>query len=283
MSQENRSTSTGTPARQAGRGREADHPKDIPAPGWKDILARVWRDTSRKNLSLVAGGVTYYMLLALFPALAALVSIYGLIADPAQVAQTVNALSRLMPPSALKLIGDELHHLVSASNGALSLGAVVGLIISLVTASYGVSGMIVALDIAYGEEERRGFIQFYLLTMILTIGLIIGGLIVLALIAVLPVVLVDMGASPTTRWVALIVEWPLLLAFMTTTLAVLYRYGPDRQEARWEWISPGAIAAMILWGTGSLLFTVYVAHFNSYDRTYGGLGTAAMLLTWLWL
>lgn len=283
MPEENRIRAAEAHAGQADRGREAERPQDIPSSGWKDILARVWRDINRKNLSLVAGGVTYYMLLALFPALAALVSLYGLITNPAQVGQTINALSRLMPAAALKLIGDELRHLASASNGTLGLGAVIGLVISVATASYGVSGMIVALDIAYGEEDRRSLVQFYMLTMVFTIGLIIEGLIVLALIAVLPVALVDMGASPTTRWIVLIVEWPLLLGCMMVTLAVLYRYAPDRHEAQWKWISPGAITAMVLWGIGSLLFTLYVTHFNSYDKTYGALGAVAVLLTWLWL
>jgi membrane protein len=265
------------------RGRQADRPQDIPVPGLKDILARVWRNTLRKNLSLVAGGVTYYMLLALFPALATLVSIYGLVADPAQVERTLNLLSKVIPASSQQLIAAELHHLASASNTALSAGAVVGLVISLGTASFGVSGMINALNITYDEEDQRSLFKFYLITVILTIGMIVSGVLALVLVAFLPAILASLGADPTMKWIALIVEWPLLMAFVMATLMVLYRFAPDREDARWEWITPGALTATLLWVGVSLLFTLYVANFNNYDATYGALGAVAVLLTWLWL
>jgi membrane protein len=266
-----------------GHGRHADKPSQIPTPGIKDILARVWQNILKKNLSLIAGGVTYYMLLALFPALATLVSIYGLVADPAQVARTLNALSRVIPASSQQLIAAELTHLTSASNTALSAGAIIGLIISLGTASFGVSGMISALNITYDQDDNRSLFKFYLITLILTIGMIISGVITLVLVALLPAILIHIDADATTKWIALIVEWPLLMAFVMATLMVLYRYAPDREEARWEWITPGAVIATLLWVVVSLLFTIYVAHFNNYNATYGALGAVAVLLTWLWL
>jgi membrane protein len=266
-----------------GRGREAAQPQHIPLRGWKDILVRAWNDSNEKNISLIAGGVTYYVILALFPALAALVSIYGLIANPATVAKNINAISGLLLPSAQKLIGDELHQLISTSGGALSFGAIIGLLIALWSASRGMSGMISALDIAYGQEEKRGFIKFNLLAIVLTIGLIIGGLIAVALVAVVPAAAAGPSSDPVLKWVVLIGEWPLLIVFMMAMLAVLYRYAPDRDEPRWEWTSPGAIFAAILWVLGSLLFSIYVAHFGNYNKTYGSLGAVIVLLTWLWL
>lgn len=247
------------------------------------MIKRALSDSGEKNLSLIAGGVTYYVVLALFPGLAALVSIYGLVADPGQVERQVNALSGLLPDSTKQLIGDELHQLVSASGGALSIGVVLGIAFALWTASRGMSGMIGALDIAYDQVERRSFLRFNAVALVLTIGLIVSGLIVIALVAGLPAVLSAIGANPGTKWVALIVEWPLLIIFVMLMLAALYRFAPDRSEPRWEWISPGAVTATVLWTIGSVVFSIYVSHFGSYNRTYGSLGAVIVLLTWLWL
>ena len=281
MAQDER-TGTADPG-ERGRGRHADRPGQIPGAGIKDILARVWRNILKKNLSLVAGGVTYYLLLSLFPALATLVSLYGLVADPRQVARTLNALSRVIPAGSQQLIAAELHHLTAASNTALSAGAVIGLVISLATASFGVSGMISAVNIAYDQEDTRSLAKFYWITLILTVGLIISGTVTLVLVALLPVILSHLDADATTKWVALVVEWPVLMGFVMATLMVLYRYAPHRENARWEWITPGAVIATLLWVIVSLLFTVYVARFNNYDATYGALGAVAVLLIWLWL
>jgi len=143
--------------------------------------------------------------------------------------------------------------------------------------------MITALDIAYGEKERRGFFKFNLYALGLTIGMIIGGLIIIALVAVLPAVVKALGIGGTTKWLLLLLEWPLLIVFIMFGLAVLYRFAPDRDAPQWRWVSPGAIAATALWILGSILFTVYVANFASYDKTYGSLGGLIVLLTWLYL
>lgn len=277
------STVSGKADATSGRGREAEGPEQIPPRGWKDVLKRAWAANSEKNLSLVAGGVTYYVLLAVFPGLAALVSIYGLVADPHTIETEANSMSGLLPGDAQKLISTELHSLVSASGGALSVGVIVGLLIALWSASRGMSGLISALDIAYGQKETRSFFRFNLLALVLTIGLIIGGLIAIVLMAGLPVVLSFAGVASTTKWVAYAVEWLLLMVFVLITLALLYRYAPDRDEPKWEWVSPGAVIATLVWAIGSILFTVYVSHFGDYNKTYGSLGAIIALLTWLWL
>ena len=227
--------------------------------------------------------MTYAVVLALFPGLAALVSIYGLIANPAQIEKQVNAMSGLLPNSARQLIGDELHQLVSASGGALGIGVVLGLLLALWSASRGMSGMISALDIAYAQPERRGFFRFNLVALALTVGFVIVGLVVIALVAGLPAAVAAIGLGGTTRWLALIFEWPLLIVVMMAMLAVLYRYAPDRDMPRWQWISPGAVVATLLWVIASIVFSVYVSHFGSYNKTYGSLGAIIVLLTWLWL
>jgi len=268
---------------QENRGRSATSPHQIPLPGWKDILVRTWNEVSRNNIFLVAGGVTYAVLLALFPALAALVSIYGLLLDPGQVEAQVQALSNVLPPSSAQMIGQELHNLVSSSQGSLSISAVVSLVFALWSASRGMSGLLSAFNIAYDQKETRGFFRFNLIAIGLTMGALIGGTIIIALVGVLPAALQFVGLGVITKWLLLLLEWPLLIVVVMGGLAALYRYAPDRHPPRWRWVSPGAIVATVLWLAGSVGFSVYVSHFNSYDKTYGSLGGVVVLLTWLYL
>jgi membrane protein len=265
------------------RGREAAHPADIPLRGWKDVLWRVWGEVSDANLFLVAGGVTYAILLALFPGLAALISIYGLAFDASQVEKQINALAGVLPAETLQLLSDEVHTLVEASQGALGFSAVVGLLVALWTASRGMSGLITALDIAYEERERRSFLKFNLIALLLTVGLLLGGLVVIALVAVLPAALQFLAVGTTAKWLGLVVQWPLLIVVVMLGLAVLYRYAPDRDEPQWRWVSPGATVATLLWVAASIGFTLYVANFSSYNKTYGSLGGVIILLTWLYI
>ena len=265
------------------RGREADHPGAIPPKGWLDVLWRAWGEISEQNLFLIAGGVTYAIVLALFPGLASLVSLYGLVLDASQIEKQVSALTGILPAQTQQLLTDQLHALVASSTGTLGIGAGLGIILALWSASRGMSGLITGLDIAYEETERRGFFKFNMVALGLTLALMVGGVVVIALVAVLPaaVQLLDLGAA--TKWLLLVVEWPLLIVLVMLGLAILYRYAPDRDKPQWRWVSPGAIVATILWIVASIGFTVYVANFNSYDKTYGSLGGAIILLTWFYL
>ncbi|HJS86302.1 MAG TPA: YihY/virulence factor BrkB family protein [Acetobacteraceae bacterium] len=268
------------------RGRQAGDPREIPAAGWKDVLWRTYNGINEKNLFLVAGGVTYYVLLALFPALLALVFIYGLMFDRAQVEAQVNAMAGVLPDSARQLIATELHQIVSSSGGALSIGVVISVLFALWSASRGMSGLMSGLDIAYGEADERSFIRFNLIALGLTLGLLVAGVIAIALVAVLPALVAAFqgaGGGGIVKWVALIVEWPVLAAIMMILLAVLYRFAPDRRAPQWRWSSPGAIVASVLWIVGSILFSIYVANFGNYNATYGSLGAVVVLLTWLYL
>jgi membrane protein len=268
---------------QQDRGRSAIQPTQIPVHGWRDVLMRTWGEISEANIFLVSGGVTYAVILALFPGLAALVSIYGLLLDPAQVEKQVAALSTVLPPDTARMIGDELHNLVSASSGTLGVSAVVTLLFALWSASRGMSGLITALNIAYEQKETRSFFKFNLIAIGLTILMLIGGVITIALVGILPAVVGAVGLGVLTRWALLGLEWPLLIVVVMTGLAVLYRYAPNRDMARWKWVTPGAIAGTILWILGSIAFSVYVSHFSSYDKTYGSLGGVVVMLTWLYL
>jgi membrane protein len=271
------------PSPQLNRGRSATSPHQIPMPGWKDIVVRSWGVISANNIFLVSGGVTYAVLLALFPGLAALVAVYGLLLNPSQVEAQVALLANVLPPESTKMISDELHSLVTASSGSLSIGAGLALVLALWSASRGMSGLVTALNIAYDEKETRGFFKLNFLAIGLTLLMLAGGTVIIALVGVLPAVLQFVGLESSTKWLLLVLEWPLLIAVVLFGLAMLYRYAPDRHPPRWRWVSPGAIAATVLWLLGSLGFTVYVAHFNSYDKTYGSLGGVVVMLTWLYL
>jgi membrane protein len=265
------------------RGQEAESPWQVSARGWMDILKRAWKTSAQRNLSLVAGGVAYYVLIALFPALAALVSVYGLVANPADAIKHAQAFSGMLPASAVTSIGTELRQLTAASSKSLGLGAVIGFFTAVWSALRGMSGMISALNIAYGQPERRGFLRLTITGVLLTSVVVIGGLIALALIVALPIVLHQAGISEPRRWIGLTVEWPLLVLFFAGLIALIYRYGPDRDVPKWKWASPGVIAATMLWMIGSGLFSLYIDKFSSYDKTYGALGALLVLLIWLWL
>jgi membrane protein len=270
-------------ARQALVGRNASKPQDIPPAGWKDILWRSWNEISDNNIFLAAGGVTYAVLLALFPALAAFVSLYGLLMDPAQIEKQVSAMGAVLPGEMQRLLGQELQRLVSTSHGALGFGAVLGLLFALWSASRGMSGLMSALDIAYEEKERRSFWRFNMIAFGMTFLFIMGGIIAIALVAGLPTVVQFMGLGGPIKWLLLLVQWPVLIVLWLAGLAALYRYAPDRREPQWRWVSPGAICATALWIIASVAFTVYAANFSSYDGTYGSLGSVIVLLTWLYL
>lgn len=275
-----------TSGEQTKRDRATGDPRQISRAGWKDVLWRTFHGVNDKNLFLIAGGVTYYVLLALFPALVALVSLYGLAFNPSAVETQVNAMSGVLPSSARELVGTELHQIVSASGGALSTGAIIGVLFALWTASRGMSGMMSAMDVAYGETETRSFIRFNLVALGMTFALIVGGLLAIVLVAVVPAVvrsLSSVGGGGIVKWVVVIGEWPLLMIVIMSLLALLYRYAPDRHPPRWRWVTPGAIAGTVLWIIGSILFSVYVANFSNYNATYGSLGAVVVLLTWLYL
>ena len=262
---------------------EAKVPWRISARGWLSILRRSWKDTGERDLSLVAGGVSYYLLLALFPALGALVSVYGLVASPADVTKNVQSLTGMLPAPIVALIGDGLRQLVGTSGKSLGLGAVIGFAIALWSSVRAMTGIMEALNIAYGQPERRGVIRFNATALVLTIVVIVGGLITLMLIVGLPIMLDRGDAGGPRRWIGLVIEWPLLIAFVMGIVALIYRYGANQSKPRWRWAPPGVIVATALWVAGSILFTIYIDHFGSYNKAYGSLSILLVLLSWIWM
>lgn len=264
---------------------ESASPTDIPTAGWKSVLKCVYQEINERNLFLAAGGVTYSVLLAIFPGLVALVSIYGLVSNPAQVETQVNAMAGLLPEPSRQLVGTELHQIVSASGGALGIGVILGILFALWSTSRGMSGLMSALNMAYGETETRSFLRYNVVALLMSGALIVGGILAIALLAGIPGAVAALGprVGGVYKWVALIAEWPVLLIVVMLVLAMLYAYAPDRQPPRWRWVTPGAITAAILWLIASMAFGAYVGNFANYNATYGSLGAVIVLLTWLYL
>src|SRR5689334_17326134 len=265
------------------RGRAADHPAEIPPPGWKDILIRTYRSISDDRVFALAAGVTYYVLLALFPGLAALVSIYGIIANPADIGTLVASLHGTIPEGAINIISDQLHHLASQNQKALGLAFFGSLIVSLWSANAAIKALFDALNVVYGENEKRGFIRLTVLSLSFTVGMVLFLVLAMIGIIVIPAILNLLYLGTWSALILSVLRWPALLVILVFGLAVCYRYGPSRHDARWRWISWGSVAAAILWIIVSMLFSWYASNFGNYNKTYGSLGAVAGFMVWTWL
>jgi membrane protein len=265
------------------RGRLASAPSDIPARGWKDILWRVYENFNNHRIMAVAAGVTFYALLALFPAIAALVSLYGLFADPGTISKHLSDLSTFVPVGATEVIGDEMNRVAANGNRALGFAFVVSLAVSLWSANAGMKALFDALNIVYGEREKRGFITLNAMSLLFTAAAICFMLLALAVVVALPPVLGYLGLSAQTDWIIQIGRWPVLLVTVALALSILCRHGPSREKAQWRWITWGSAFAAVAWLIVSILFSWYTAHFGSYNTTYGSLGAVFGFMTWIWL
>jgi membrane protein len=261
----------------------AEKPTQIPWRGWRQIVKRSWAENKADNMPIIAGGVAFFGFLALFPAMIAMVSIYGLVASPATVADQVDEISTAMPASATSLITDQLRSITSHSGGALTVGLVVSILAALWSASGGVGNLVTAVNIAYDEVETRGFVRRKLIALGLTLGSIAFVLVTLTLVAVLPPVLEALPLGVVGTVLAQVARWVLLLLVMAGSLAVLYRVAADRDAPRFRWVSLGSLVVTVLWAVMSLLFSLYVDNFGSYDKTYGAIAGAIVLMLWLYL
>jgi membrane protein len=270
-------------AREPGRGREANTPGEIPARGWKDILWRMLWGISEDRILSTSGGVAFFALLAVFPAIATIVSLYGLFADVSTIRGHLSLLAGILPGGVLELIGGQISLIVTQGSDTLSVAFIVGFLVALWSANSGVAALFDALNVVYGEKEKRSLLRFYATTFLLTLGMI--GFVILAISAVVvaPVVFTFMGfATPAERLLA-ILRWPVLLVIVGVWLAVIYRYGPSRRDPKWRWVTWGSVTAAVLWLAASMLFSWYVANFDSYNKTYGSLGAGVGFMVWIWL
>jgi membrane protein len=264
-------------------GRGATDPEQIPARGWWDIAIRVWHSLMRDNVTLVSGGLAMYALLSVFPALAAAVSGYGLLFHPADVIAQMRSFSGVLPPGVWDLFNSDLQDITRRASGTLTLTAVLGLALALLSARSGMSSLMQATNIAYQEQEKRSFVRQVLISLAFTFGAILAFVLMLLLGVAVPLVFAAFGAN---AWVQALVEglrWLLLWAFAAMGLMVIYRFAPARRPARWRWVVGGALVAATLWLSGSVLFSIYVRAAGTYTRTYGALGSVIALLTWFYL
>jgi len=263
------------------RGGSAASPKDIAVGGWKDILLRVYRGISDDRILANAAAVTFYSLLALFPAIAALVSIYGVFADPNSITNQFDALSGILPGGGMIVIRDQLTRLASKGSGSLTVGFVIGLVVSLWSANGGMKAMFDALNAVYEEKERRSFLQLNAVSLTLTIAMIAFAIVAIVCIVAVPVALGYLPGFVGT--VINVARWPLLAVLVAMVFAVIYRYAPSRDEPQWRWISWGSAVAALLWLGVSALFSYYAANFGTFDQTYGSLGAVIGFMLWIWL
>ncbi len=270
-------------ANDRSRGQEARSPSDIPARGWWDIAKRVFAQFGQHRIMTEAAGVTFYALLALFPALAALVSLFGLVADPKIVADDLNSANGFVPGGGLDILHDQLQRLTSTSGGALSFGAIGGLLVALWSANSGTKSMFDALNVVYDETEKRSYVRRTLISMALTVSMLVFIILAMAAVVALPIALNFVGLSAVSDVLLRVARWPVLMVIISLLLAVLYRYGPSRTKARWRWVTWGGGLAAVVWVIVSIAFSYYVSNFGNYNKTYGSLGAAIGFLTWIWI
>ncbi|WP_248312011.1 YihY/virulence factor BrkB family protein [Bosea sp. BK604] len=264
-------------------GASASLPTEIPAAGWRDIAWRTYAEVSRDRVLAVAAGVTFYGLLALFPAVTAFVSLYGLIADPGTVADQLAAAEGLLPGGAIEVVRDQISRIATGDETKLGFAFLLSLALSAWSANAGVKAIFDALNVAYGEDEKRSFVRLNLISLSFTVAILLFAILAIGAIAAIPVVLDYFYLGAATEWLLWLGRWPVLILVMMLGLSALYRFGPSRDNAQWTWVSPGALVAGIAWLLGSVLFSWYVASFEDYNKTYGTLGAVIALLMWMWL
>lgn len=265
------------------RGRRSKSPAAIPAPGWKDIAWRVYNEVSDDRIMLTAAGITFYLLLAMVPALTAIVSIFSLFADPAVIQKQIQLLDAAIPGGAIEIIDDQLNRLVQQDQAALGFAFVISLCLAIWSTNAGVKALFEGMNVAYDEREGRSFLALTLTSLVFTFVTVLAALIAVASMIVLPVALSLVGLEENVEWLIRISGALLLVGLLSLAIAALYRWGPSRDDAKWVWITPGCVTATVVIVATSVGFSFYVANFGSYNATYGSLGAVIGFMTWIWI
>jgi membrane protein len=248
-----------------------------------DLGKRVRAAVKSHQLPLIAAGVAFYALLAVFPAIIALVAVYGLVTDPDQIDDQLAPMMDTLPPGAGELLNAQLTAVAQVDPGGLTVGVIIGLLATLWAAAGGMRALSTGLSIVYGQTKAPGFVKQAATSLTLTLGALVVVMLTLALVAVFPVVLRHLGLGAAAELGAQVVRWVLLMVIVGLGLAVLYRWGPTGQRPPWRWVSAGTVTGLVLWIVGSVGFSVYVASFGSYNETYGSLAGVVVLMLWLYL
>jgi membrane protein len=268
---------------KAGHGRHPTSPFQIRFEGWKQILWRTYARINEDRLLAIAAGVVFFGLLAIFPAITALVSFYGLFANPTTIASNLQSLALMLPDGSFQIVQDQIARVLAKGNTELGATFLFGLALAIWSANAGVKALIDALNVACGEREKRSFPQLNLLSLAFTIGGIVALLLMVAAVVAFPLVLDHLGLGPESKLIFSLARWPLLFLILWVALGLLYRFGPSREHPRWEWLNVGTLAAAFLWIVGSSLLSWYLSNFANYNATYGSLGAAIGLMMWMWM
>jgi membrane protein len=264
-------------------GRAARWPSQLRGKDWKAILLRVWDNLGYHNVYLVAAGIGFFGMLALFPAIAALVGIYGLASDPSVIMDQMRLMRQFLPGDAYSLIEEQVTQLLAADRQTLSIASLVAIGFAIWSARMGVGAMLDGVNITYSERNERGFLAYYAVSFLMTLVFVSVVLCAIAGIVIMPAMLKTMRLGTEAEWVVAMVRWPIVVASVMLGLGILYRYGPQRTEARLPWITWGAGLATVLWLIGSLVFSWYVSKFADYNATYGSLGAIVGLMLWFYV
>jgi len=271
-----------TPAEHSPGRAEIAQP-EMPLRGWTHFLRRIWTNTGNHRVIVIAAGVTFYSILAVFPAIAALVALYGLFADPATITSHLDSIADLVPSGAIEVIRDQITRVASQGRTTLSLTFIVSLLISLWSANAGMKSLFDALNLVYNETEKRGFFKLNLVSLTFTLLAIVFLLLAIGGLVVIPVVLNFLGLGGETEMLIKIARWPALFVVVTLALEFLYRYGRSREQPQAGWITWGSVFAALAWVAVSILFSWYAENFGSYNKTYGSLGAIIAFMFWIWL
>jgi membrane protein len=272
-------TSTG----EIDRGRQAQSPFHIPWRGWKDIIWRTIEQTREDRFFAVAGSVVFYGLLAVFPAVTAFVSFYGLFASATTIGDHLSFAANILPADPLRIIQDQVSRVVSKGETKLGFAFVLSLAFALGSANSGMKAILDALNVINGERETRSFLLLNVISMSLTFGLIVVLLVSIAAVILLPIALPGVENDQFNIKILQFGRWPALAIMVIVGLTVLYRFGPNRRAARWQWLSVGSVVAAFAWIAGSALLSFYFANFANFDATYGSLGAAMGVMIWMWM
>jgi membrane protein len=264
-------------------GRHAVTPWQIPWRGWKDILIRTYEQINEDRLLAVAAGVVFYGLLALFPAITAIVSCYALFAKASTINDHLSMLSGILPGGAFDIVKEQVGRVLEKGNLKLGTAFVVSFLFALWSANGGMKAIIDALNVVYDEQEKRGFFKLNAVSLAFTFGGLLAVLIAIGTVVALPIVLATIGLGSITEILFQVGRWPLLIVLMLLGLALLYRFGPSRRSPQWQWLSVGSVFATLTWLAGSALLSYYLANYANYDATYGSLGAAIGLMMWMWM
>jgi membrane protein len=264
-------------------GHEADRPEQIPKRGWKQILLRVKDEIQKDHISIVAAGIAFFLFLALFPAIAALLSIYGLVMDPQQVQEQMGQLTGILPEQGRQFLSETLQSVAGQSDQALGWGVALSIVLSLWSANAGTKALFEGVNIAYDEENTRSFIKENALSLLFTLAAIVLFIICLSVIVAFPALMGKLGLPDIVITVIEWVRWLVLGLIVIFAIAAIYKFAPVRDNPKFLWVSWGAVTATILWLIASVLFSFYVKNFGDFDETYGAVAAVIIMMLWFYM